>query len=414
MPYVDLATIRLPRLVPVRQIFEAGRISDIRGTVHAEFEKVGAGVRIKPRQRIAITAGSRGIARIAEITRAVVDEVKGLGAQPFIVPAMGSHGGATAEGQREMVESFGITAEAMGCPILSSMEAVALGQTESGYTVYCDRLAYESDGIIVLNRVKPHSILTGDQGSGLMKMLGIGLGKAVGADAIHVKGVVENLRPAARLVLANAPVAFGVAIVENSFDEPFKIEAVPPAEIEAADRRLLREARSYLPNIPYDPIDVLIVEWMGKNISGAGIDPNVVGMHRRIGGAPEREIRRIVVLDLTPESHGNAIGVGMADIITERLKDKIDYRAMYVNALTSDFLWGIKIPIALPTDQEAVAVALKPFAPETVRLVRIRDTAHLDTMWISEALLAETGQNPRLEIAGEPSEMAFDREGRLT
>ncbi|MBI4498168.1 MAG: DUF2088 domain-containing protein [Chloroflexi bacterium] len=411
--FLDPAQVALPRFAPVRQRFVDDTLPDLRAAVAAAFQSVAGRHRIGPGQRIAVTAGSRGIFRIAEITRHVVDELTALGAQPFIVPAMGSHGGATVAGQLEVLRGYGITEEAMGCPIHATMEAVSLGVTEAGYEVFCDRYAYESDGIVLLNRVKPHSILVGDLGSGLLKILAIGLGKQVGADAIHSKGLQEHFLPAARLAARKAPVVLGMALVENSYDRTARIEAVLPEDLEAADLRLLNLSKTYLPNIPFEPLDVLIVRQMGKDISGAGMDPNVVGMHRRIGGNPQREIRRIVALDLTEGSHGNAIGVGMADLITDRLRDKIDHEAMTINALTSDFLWGIKVPLSLPTDREALALALRPFSPEGARAVLIRDTAHLDTLWVSEGLLEEVRAQDTLEVLGEPRALAFDEGGSL-
>jgi hypothetical protein len=391
----------------VRQRFPDDAIPDVRQAVADEFRRVQAADRVRPGMSVAVTAGSRGINRIDLILRAVVDELRALGAEPFIVPAMGSHGGATVAGQLAVLESYGITEATMGCPIRATMDAVPLGVTPFGYTAYCDRFAYEADGIIVVNRVKPHSILTGDLGSGLMKMLGIGLGKAVGADAIHIVGVAENLLPAARIVLEKTKVLFGVAIVENSFDKAARIEAVPPAEIEEADRRLLRLARAYLPNIPFDPLDVLIVQNIGKNFSGTGMDPNVIGMHRRIGGPPQREIRRIVALRLTEESHGNATGIGLADIVTEQLLAAVDYEATCVNSLTSDFLWGIKQPIAAPSDDLAVRLALRPFPADAARAVVVRDTAHLEMLWVSTALLPELADYEQLEPVDSPAPLRF-------
>ncbi len=397
---------RLPRMARVRQRFDTSHVADIRGEVARGFAAHAQGI-IKPGMSVAVTGGSRGIANIVEITAAVVAETRALGAQPFVVAAMGSHGGATAEGQRAVLAGYGITEESAGCPVVSSMETVALGQTGAGFTVYLDRAAYEADAIILLNRVKPHSILVGDKGSGLMKMAGIGLGKREGADSIHRKGVTEHLLPAARLALARAPVTLGVAVVENSLDQTWKIEVVPKGDIPEADVRLLAEARALLPNIPFDPIDVLIVDRIGKNYSGTGLDPNVIGMHRRIGGAPTRDIRRIVALDLSEESHGNANGVGMADIITARLRDKIDWHATYTNALTAGFLAGVKLPIACPTARAAVELALYPFDAADARVVRVADTAHLADMWVSEALLPALGQYPLVEQLDELEELAF-------
>lgn len=405
--YTPASGVRLPRMARVRQRFDTMRVTDIRGEIARGFAAYATDT-IKPGMRVAITVGSRGIANIAAITAAVVAETHARGAEPFVVAAMGSHGGASAEGQRAVLAGYGVTEETVGCPIVSSMETVTLGETETGFTVYVDRAAYDSAGIILLNRVKPHSILTGDKGSGLMKMAGIGLGKRDGADSIHRKGVTEHLLPAARLVLARAPIVLGVAIVENSLDQTWKIETVPVPDIPAADVRLLAEARALLPTIPFDPLDVLIVERIGKNISGAGMDPNVVGMHRRAGGVPTREIRRIVALDLSEESHGNASGVGMADIVTARLRDKIDWHATYTNALTSDFLAGVKLPIACPTERAAIELALYPFDPEEARVVRVADTARLENMWVSEALLPALAHYPLIEQMSDLEEMVLE------
>ncbi|MBM3275987.1 MAG: DUF2088 domain-containing protein [Candidatus Sericytochromatia bacterium] len=401
----------LPRFLVARQRFVDDAVRDPATALAEELRRVGAERLFGPGQRIAVTAGSRGIDQIATVTRALVSWLKGRGAQPLIVPAMGSHGGATAEGQLEVLASYGLTEAALGCPVRASMEAVEVGALPSGYKVYCDRFAFESDGIILVNRVKPHTILVGELGSGLLKMLVIGLGKQVGADSIHLRGLQENFLPATRVALARVPVKLGIALVENSFDHLSRIEAVLPDGIEEADRRLLALARSYLPTIPFDPLDTLIVLRMGKNISGAGMDPNVIGMHRRLGGPPTREIGRIVALDLTEESHGNAIGVGMADVITERLRGKIDLHATAMNAVTSGFLGGVKLPLALPTDREAIALALKPYDPARARAVVVRDTSHLDTMWISEPLAKVAGAMPALVVEGPPFELRFSPGG---
>jgi hypothetical protein len=396
----------MPRLARVRQRFDTRRVANVEAELAPQFARVAADA-IGPGMRVAITAGSRGIADIDRITAAVVAEVRRLGAEPFVVSAMGSHGGATPEGQREVLASYGITPERVGCPVIAEIDTVHLGDTADGIAVYVDRAAYEADAIVLLNRVKPHTILTGELGSGLMKIAGIGLGNPIGADSIHRLGLSRHLLPVARMVLERAPVRLGVAIVENSLDQTWKIEVVPAPQIEAADRRLLTEARALLPNIPFDPIDVLVIDTIGKNISGTGMDPNVIGMHRRIGGAPERTIERIVALDLSDESHGNANGVGMADIITERLRARIDWHATYTNALTANFLTGIKLPLACPSGQAAVALAARAFEDETIRVVRIADTAHLEYLWVSRALLAELDRYPTLEQAGDLEEMIF-------
>lgn len=405
--YTAISVGPLPRLAPVRQRFDTSALADVPAAVAAELEPY-APTTIRPGMRVAITAGSRGIANIRAILATIVQRVSQLGGQPFIIAAMGSHGGATPDGQRAVLTSYAITEATMGCPVVTSLETVCLGHTPAGVPVYIDQAAYHADAIILVNRVKPHSILTGNQGSGLLKMAALGLGKARGAQAIHAHGLAEHLLPVAHLVLDWAPVAFGIAIIENAYDQTAKIVAVPTAEIEATDPQLQAEARALLPMIPFDPLDVLIVEQIGKNFSGTGMDPNVIGMHRRIGGPAERQIRRIVALDLSPESHGNAHGIGMADVITEQLRAKIDWHATYTNALTADFLGSPKLPITCASARDAVALALQPFDPDQARVVRVRDTAHLEDLWVSPALLAEVPNLPGIEQRGPLADLVFD------
>lgn len=385
--YTPDESASLPLVAQVRQHFDTQCLTDIPGAIAEGFNQYARDC-IHPGMRVAITVGSRGIANLPQIVASVVAEVRRLGAQPSLVAAMGSHGGATEAGQRAVLAGYGITEEQIDCPIVASMDTICLGHTAEGIPVHVDRYAYQSDAIILLNRVKPHSILTGMLGSGLMKMSAIGLGKAPGADTLHRSGLEQHLLPVARMVLAHAPIKLGVAIIENALDQTWKIECVPATSIEAADQRLLAEARALLPTIPFNPIDILVIDTIGKNFSGTGMDPNVIGMHRRIGGTPQREIRRIVALDLSTESHGNAHGVGMADVITRSLYEKIDWQATYTNAVTADFLAGARLPIICSTARSALALALKPFDLHAVRLVRVRSTAHLEDMWVSSALLS--------------------------
>jgi len=402
-----------PELWEVRQHFDTREIADLAAATRAALEALVPGSPWHRGGRVAITAGSRGIDRIADILRAAAAFARQRGCEPFILAAMGSHGGSTAEGQLEVLREYGITESSVGCPVRACVEAVEVGRTPAGTPVFCSRLAREVDGVLLVNRAKPHTILTGALGSGLMKMAAIGLGGPRGADAIHAAGLPENVIPAARVLLERLPILGGVGIVENAADHVCALEAVPPGEIEDADRRLLARARALLPTIPFDPIHVLVVRRMGKNLSGTGMDPNVIGMHRRLGGPPERRIDRIVALDLTPESHGNAIGVGMADLITARLRDAVEWQATYANGLTSGFFAGIKLPVALPTDREAVAAAVKGFAPETLRLVVIEDTAHLERIHVSRALLPDARAQERLAVAEAPSPLRFTPEGML-
>jgi len=411
-PIVPPLANPLPRFVRVRQHFPDDSIADIPAAVSAALSRSGLLPSVAGK-RVAITAGSRGIHAIATVLRASAQALRQAGAEPFVVAAMGSHGGATPDGQMALLQELGVTAAATGCPLSVQMEADRLGDTPDGVPVFCGRDALSAGAILVVNRVKPHSILVGDLGSGLMKMLAVGLSKHRGADAVHRAGLQTHVLPVARVALQRLPVCAGLALVENSHDRLARIEAVVPAEFAETDRRLLALARSYLPNVPFDPLDVLIIRRIGKEISGAGMDPNVVGMHRRIGGPPQRQIRRIVALDLSPASHGNAIGVGMADIITQRLRDQCDFVDTYVNALTSDFLWGVKMPLAAPTDRDAIELAFRPFAAGTVRAVLVRDTAHLEDLWLSEGIVQEAGRTPDLEIQGDAEPLTFDSEGRL-
>jgi hypothetical protein len=325
---------------------------------------------------------------------------------------MGSHGGATAEGQREVLEGYGVTEESAGCPIRSSMDTVLMGRTPLGCPVYCDAFAAKADGILVFNRVKPHTILRGELGSGMMKMLGIGLGKHAGAAAIHTRDVEKEVIPAAGIALAKEPVLAGLATVENGLGQVARIEVVPPEEIEEADKRLLKLARDYLPQLPIEPLDALVVRQMGKNISGTGVDPNVIGMHRRLGGEPDHAIRYVAALDLTEESHGNATGVGMLDLISERLRGKIDWEATAMNCITSGFLGGAKQPLARPSDREVFEL-IASLLDGPPRIALANDTAHLSRLLLSEALLAEARDHPRLTVLGEAVPLRFDDTGAL-
>jgi len=416
-----MSEIDFPKMVKIRQKFRAPVIKDVKGEVSKQIKNSRLKERIKPKDKVAITAGSRGIRHIAEIITTVVKEVKDLKGDPFIVPSMGSHGGATAEGQIAVLKSYGITEDSVGAPILSSMEVVKVGEIKGDVPVFMDKIAFNSDAIIVVNRVKPHTSFRGPVESGLMKMLAIGLGNHAGASLVHSfgsRGLREMVPAAARVMLKKAKVALGIAILENAYDETAKIVAVEPEDFEKVEPGLLEEARQLMPHLPFDEIDLLIVDEIGKNISGTGMDTNIIG-RLMIRGEKEFEkpqIDKIVVLDVTPESHGNAIGVGLADITVKRLVDKIDYHATYTNVLTSGFLNRANIPPTFQTDKEAIATALRTFKrikPQRARVVRIKNTLHLERVYISEALLEEAKEREDIEILGELEEMAFDSEGNL-
>ncbi|MEA1964140.1 MAG: lactate racemase domain-containing protein [Candidatus Aerophobetes bacterium] len=410
-----------PRMVKIRQKFEAPAVKDVKNELSKEVAKSKLKERIKPGDKVAITAGSRGISHIAEITAAVVKEVKGLGGEPFIVPAMGSHGGATAEGQIAVLKSYGITESFIGAPIRSSMEVVKIGKIREDVPVLMDKIAFNSDAIIVVNRVKLHTSFRGEVESGLMKMLSIGLGKHAGAILVHSfgsRGLREMVPQAARVMLKEANVVLGIAILENAYEETAKIASVEPEDFEKVEPGLLKESRELMPSLPFDELDLLIVDEIGKNISGTGMDTNIIG-RLMIRGEKEFEkpqIDKIVALDVTPESHGNAQGMGLADITVKRLVDKIDYKATYANVLTSGFLNRANIPPTFGTDKEAIATALETFRridPAKARVVRIKNTLLLEKVYISEVLLKEAKEREDIVIIGEINEMTFDSKGNL-
>ena len=411
-----------PRMIKIRQEFKTNPIKDIPGTVRSELARLRLQETIRPRSSVAITAGSRGIADIATVTSSVVNELKEIGAKPFIVPAMGSHGGATSEGQKMVLKKYGITEESMGVPIRSSMEVVEIGSTPEGLPVFLDKNAYEADHIGVVNRVKPHTDFKATIESGLMKMITIGLGKQKGADHYH-RGVVQFsyyqiIVSVAREVIKRSPIAFGLALVENQRDETALIRAVPPGEIEETDRKLLGKAKRLLPRIPLDRIDILIVDQIGKEISGAGMDPNVIGRHviPFAKFPPKPKILRIFVRDLSPDTYGNAIGIGMADFTTRRLVDKMDRKTTYMNCITGCSPEAGRIPVYLDNDREAMDAAFKSLGlvePENARVVHIANTLHLEKMEISEAMAAEAEKMANLRVIGRPHPMAFDGNGSL-
>src|SRR5436309_297116 len=414
--------IPFPRMFAVRQKFPVSPPLDIPAVVQHEFKAQNVLSRLQPGAQIAVGVGSRGISNIKDIVAAVLDQLKAAGAKPFIIPAMGSHGGATPEGQIGVLESYGITGQSMGVPIRASMEVEHIGSSADGVEVFCSVEALRSDGIVIVNRVKPHTDFTGTHGSGVMKMIVIGLGKRTGAATCHGAaarlGFERLIRGSAAVTRSRAPMRCGVAIVENQFHETARIAVLKPAEIETREKELLEEARRLMPRLPFDDIDLLIVDRLGKNISGSGMDPNGTG--RWVHGyssslGPDNQakplIRRIFVRDLTPETHGNAIGIGFADITTTRLVGAMDKQVTYINALTSLTPNGAKIPIHFDTDREAIAQGLTSLAiPDTrqAKVVRIPDTLSLADLEVSEAYARLVKQSAVLEMLGAPREMRFD------
>jgi hypothetical protein len=408
-----------------KQEFDQPKVEDIKKEIRQELVKKGLKDRVRKGQRIAVTAGSRGIANIAEILATVVEEVRKAGGEPFIVPAMGSHGGSTPEGQVEVLCSLGVTEETVGAPIVSSMEVDPVGTLEGGVTVYLDRKALQADGIFVVGRVKPHTDFKGGIESGLLKMLAIGLGKQKGAEMIHwhkYDGYHRIMPEAGKLIAEKTNVVMGLAILENASHETAMVRALLPGEFVAGEMMLLETAKGLLPRIPFKEVDVLIVEEIGKNISGVGMDTNVTGRFWMPGESDPKAttVGKIVVLDLSEETHGNAIGIGLADLTTARAASKIDHQQTYVNCLTQGSGETGKIPPFLPSDRDAITTAVRicgPVDPAKARVVRIKNTQELERIWVSESLAKEIKSSPelsgRVKLLGEPREMQFDVLGTL-
>jgi hypothetical protein len=409
----------LPRMLRVKQEFAGPTLADVTAGVRRALARVALPVR--PGQSVALTVGSRGVVNIDVIVRATVAHLTALGARPFIIPAMGSHGGGTADGQRAVLEHYGVTEAAVGCPIRATMEVVQIGEV-LGLPIWLDRYAAEADWIGVINRVKPHTGFTGEIGSGLLKMMTIGMGKHRGAVQAHRAnirlGYETMITALGREMLGRARIAFGLGIVENGYDETGLVEAFRPGDLEAGERELLTKAKAWMAKLPFEAIDLLIVDEMGKDVSGTGMDTNVIGRHATFFEKPftRPRIIFIVACDLTPNSYGNAAGIGLADFTTRRLADKIDWEATYINTLTACSPGGPKLPTVLDTAQDAIAVALACLGlerPEAARVVRIRNTLRLAEVEVSEAFLPELAGRPELTPLGSPAPLAFGPDGFL-
>jgi hypothetical protein len=417
-------TVAYPKIVRIRQTFDKPQVADVALAVQAALEKLDLVRRIRPGQTVALTAGSRGITNIPLILRSTATFLKKLDARPFLVPTMGSHGGGTAEGQRHILESYGITEDFVGAPIRASMEVVQVGTTAEGFPVYLDRCASEADHIGVVGRVKPHTGYHGPIESGLMKMMMIGLGKHVGALAYH-RILLEYpydqvVRSVGRTLMARAPIAFGLAIVENGYDETALIEGVVPDSFESREEKLLVEARRLLARLPLSKADLLIVDEIGKNISGSGMDTNVVGRKRAFRTQPaaqgQPDMRLIFVRGLTDRTHGNASGIGLADFTTTRLVQQMDYRATTINCLTAGYPEGAFVPVHFGSDREVLDAALAIIGtrtPEQARVLRIRNTLQLDEMEVSEPCLEDPNRQTEFAPVAPSRPLEFDAAGNL-
>ncbi len=410
---------RFPRMVRVKQQFPGPMLHDVAGAVRRALGEVALPVR--PGQSVALTVGSRGIVNIEVVVRAAVEHLHALGARRFIVPAMGSHGGGTAEGQRAVLEHYGVTEAAMGCPIRATMDVVQVGEV-LGLPIWLDRYAAEADWIGVINRVKPHTGFSGELGSGLLKMMTIGMGKHRGAIQAHRANIrlgYETMIVAlGREMLKTGRIAFGLGIVENGYDETALVRALLPADLEAGERELLRTAKAWMAKLPFEAIDLLIVDEIGKEVSGTGMDTNVIGRHATFFEKPftTPRITFIVACDLTSNTHGNANGIGLADFTTRRLAEKIDWEPTYINALTACSPRGPKLPPVLDSARDAIAVALSCLGldrPEEARVVRIQNTLRLGEVEVSEALVPELADRPDLARLGDPAPLPFAPDGSL-
>jgi hypothetical protein len=415
--------VPLPNMIRLRQHFERPIVANIPATVRSTLESLDLGRSIKRGHSVALTAGSRGIANIPLILRSVAQFVKDLGARPFLVPTMGSHGGGTAEGQRKVIESYGITEAFVGVPIKASMEIVAVGDSDAGYPVVLDKNASEADHIGVVARIKPHTGFHGTIESGLGKMMLIGLGKHVGALNYHRILLEEPwdkvVRSVARTMLSKGKIAFGLGIVENAYDETALIEGVLPADFFTREEALLVKARQWLPRLPYHEADLLIIDEIGKEISGSGMDTNVVGRKRAFRTKPpenQPNMRFIFVRGLSAHTHGNAAGIGMADFTTTRLVRAMDYKSTVINCLTSGYPEGANLPIHLGSDREVVEAALRIIGtrpPELARIIHIRNTLKVEHVEVSEPCLETPRGSVTFDVVGPPRPLAFDAEGNL-
>ena len=417
-----LKDIPLPRMVAIEQTFDRPVLADVEQAFRDTLQASGVMRAIRPGMSVAVGAGSRGITNLPLVTRLLVEELKAAGAKPFIFPAMGSHGGATPRGQLGVLERMGFTEQTMGCPFQATMDVVEIGRTQGGLPAYVDALAANADGMVVVNRIKPHTSLRGRIESGLLKMIVIGVGKQKGAETCHNLGyehMEENLVAIGNTIMGTGKVLFGVGLIENAYHETCAVEVVPARDIVNKEPELLAKARKLMPRVAMGKLDVLIIDEVGKNISGTGFDPNVVGRYP-IGDAPlspeDPRITRIAVLDITGKSDGNGTGLGMADVTTERVFRKFNFAETYPNLLTATSLVYARIPMVLATDRQAIQAAIKTCLigdPRNVRMGRIKNTLSVDRMEISENLVGEAKANAKLTIIGNPKDMEFSGDGSL-
>jgi len=412
--------IPLPKMFPVAVTFESPRLESIEETVSKQFKNPQVREKIRPGMSIAIGCGSRGIANIAEVAKATVTEIKALGGKPFIFPAMASHGAASAEGQKQVLEGYGITEEYVGCPLRATMEVEIIDTWDDGTRIFMDRYAAEADGVVLINRIKPHTNFRAPIESGIIKMMTIGMGKISGATEIHFHGFeafVDVLPRMARIIMDKKPFLFGVGVVENAQEQIAEIAVLPAETLFEKEPELLSLSRKLMSRLLFDEIDVLIIDQIGKDISGSGFDPNITGRNNRFipwSGPPE--VQKMVLLDLTDKTHGNATGLGIADVITMKLYKKMDIASTYANLITATYLDGAFIPMIMNTEEEAVRLAVKTLRrvrPENARIVRVKNTLEITHIEVSEPLLSLVEAHPQMKALEAPADFYFDPEGNL-
>ena len=414
--------MNFPKIFKIHQKIDTPCLEQVEKRVHELLDQFELSKKVKKGERIGLTAGSRGIKDKPRVLKTIVDRLRDLGTSPFIVPCMGSHGGATDEGQIEMLEGLGITEKSVGAPIISSMDVEEIGRTRFGTPVLISRDILKADRIVVVNRIKPHTDFRGEIESGLVKMMVIGMGKHQGALMVHrltIKhGFPAVIGEVGSILLRRLPILCGVGMIENQYGKTASVDLLRPEELVEKEKALLKRARRLTPSLPFDQMDILVVDEIGKNISGTGMDTNVIGRRLFIGGPKPRrpKITRIFVRDVTEESHGNPFGIGMADFTTRRLFDKIDYSPMAVNCVTGMGPENGRVPIFFERDRDALSAAHDNSGvlhPQDLRILWIKNTLELEYLYASQALLREARSKPRLEILGDPSEIPFDQNGNL-
>ncbi|PKK87966.1 MAG: hypothetical protein CVV64_20895 [Candidatus Wallbacteria bacterium HGW-Wallbacteria-1] len=417
--YEAIGQVKIPRMVRIRQHFEDNRIEDPVSVVEEQMERSEILETIKPGMRIAITASSRPIHNLDIILRTIVRILRRHGAEPFVIPAMGSHGGGTAEGQKHILNSYGITEERVGCPILSSMETVSVGTSPEGHPVHIDALANAAQGIIVVGKIRPHSGFSGPYESGLMKMMTIGLGKQHGAAVCHNAGakyLAKYIPMFANVILENCNILFGVGIIENAYHKTYLIECIPAKDIPSREPALLQKAYTLLPRLMFKDVAVLVLDEIGKNISGDGMDPYITTRFGTPYVTTEESIQKVAILDISAESHGGMLGAGWADVCTRRMFDKCALEESYVNAITATIFDGVRIPMILKNDYYAIAACIRGSVDidrENIRLVRMHNTLEAYDIEISESMIEDACRNPDIEILGDLEELEFDENGNL-